>query len=41
VAGFQALAEAAILTRDPNWKFVAFQKKNVPATRTGTLGGKA
>jgi hypothetical protein len=35
------MAERAILTSDPSWKFVEFQKKSVPATRTGTLGGKA
>jgi len=28
-------------TRDPSWKLVAFQKKSVPARRTGTLGGEA
>jgi hypothetical protein len=35
------MAERAILTSDPSWKFVAFQKKGAPATKTGTLGGKA
>jgi hypothetical protein len=35
------MAERAIPTSDPSWKFVAFQKKSVPATRTGTLGGEA